>query len=218
MTIKNHLKLFVRNIVEEAVLKEIAGANVDAVTATARLAPNQRQVVAALMQRKFKPAKYIDAGNNQVSVVLEQPYSGTSDEGNRFAHVTPNGRINRDQLDLKTFLKGAVDGVITVPDGTTVPTGTLADCAKPCERIVAGVLTCGTPAPPTPADELAGEASGFTTLAGGVVVVGVVGGVDGGVVVGVVVVVAVGGGAIVLGFVLFKQGIFSFIKCNTIQA
>jgi hypothetical protein len=108
MTIKNHLKSFVRNIVEEAVLKEIAGASVDAVTATARLTPNQRQVVASLMQRKFKPAKYIDAGNNQISVVLEQPYSRTSDEGNRFAHVTPNGRINRDQLDLKTFLKGVV--------------------------------------------------------------------------------------------------------------
>jgi hypothetical protein len=105
---KSHLKSFVRNMVKEAILKEMAGADVDAATATTRLTPHQRQVVAALMQRKFKPVKYMDAGNNQVNIVLEQPYRAAADEGNRFANVAPNGRINRDQLDVRTFLKGVM--------------------------------------------------------------------------------------------------------------
>jgi hypothetical protein len=105
---RTQLKSFVRNIVKEAILKEMAGDNVDAAAATTRLTPNQRQVVSALMQRKFKPVKYTDAGNNRVNIVLELPYGIEVAGGNRWANVAPNGRINRDQLDVRTFLKGVM--------------------------------------------------------------------------------------------------------------
>ena len=58
---RRQLKSFIRNIVKNAILKEVAGADVDALTANKQMTLYQRQVVTALMKRKFAPVKYVDA-------------------------------------------------------------------------------------------------------------------------------------------------------------